>query len=159
MSKSLKIEYGSTHELFETFKRHPQEVELEYKQYADANKDLDTANMELEIVTAEIVKEICEERFKKKSPSASAKQEIRRAEVQLDPRWKIKKNKVIDATSEALVLKGRINGMYSRSNILELLGKAELKMMYIDPTVFRDNRNPDTKLEAIEDDLDLPEED
>jgi hypothetical protein len=38
-----------------------------------------------------------------------------------------------------------------------MLGQAEMKIMYIEPTVYRDNRNPDTKSNTLEGHLDLPE--
>lgn len=155
---SLKIEYSSTHELFEIFKNFPDEKEKTKIQHALAQEELDTANMELAITTAEIIDEICKKRFKGKDAPATARQEIRRAEVQLDIRWKKCTKRVIEANKNANILAGRLQGMWDRGTVLEMLGKAELKMMYIDPTVVRDNRRPDTKANEMDDHLDYPKE-
>lgn len=148
----LKIEYGSTFELTNLLKNHPKEVGKAHKLYAQANRKVDDAKMELEIFIAEFVKEVCEQR---KVP-ASAKQEIRRAEVQLDPRWKKLTKKLNEATENMLILKGRINGLYDRRSMLERISRFEERFMYDGNTIYRDNRGSDRKVNDASEGIELP---
>lgn len=147
---TLKIEYGTLYELMEIFKNHPEDVAEIDRLAAEANKKVDDLTMKLEILTAELVDEIS----KKRKVPASAKQEVRRAEIQMDNRWKLLRSRLNEAIEESLILQGRSKGMFIRGRMLELLGKIELRN-FGDPTVYIDNRNPDTKVNSLEDKVDL----
>jgi len=151
---TLKINYASKYELLELCRQHPENVEQVQRDYADAQHELDTANMELEICTAELVDKICKER---KVP-ATAKQEVRRAEIQLDPKWKSAKQKVIAANTNALILKGAVNGMFARTAFLQIIAKTEFRVQFYDTqTMHRDNTLPETKAKQASESLDLPD--
>ena len=151
---TLKIEYASKYELLELCRKHPENVEETQRDYANAQAELDTANMELEICTAELVDEIC----KTRTVPATAKQEIRRAEIQLNPKWKLAKQKAISANTNALILKGAVNGMFARTAFLQIIAKTELRVQFYDTqTMNRDNTLPETKAKRASESLDLPD--
>lgn len=151
---SLKIEYSTPYELIEIFKTHPEDVAETDRLCANANKKVDDLSMELEIVTAEIIDEI----INKRNVPPSAKQEVRRAEVQLDNRWQIKKKRLNKAVEQATILQGKSKGMFIRGRLLEIIGKIELRSLFGSPEVYYDNRNPETKVKDLVNHLDLPDE-
>lgn len=153
--KSLKIDYETPHELMEIFRQHPREVAEIDRQCAEANKKVDDLNMKLEIITAEIIDEI----VKRDKIPPSARQEVRRGMVQLDIRWQKIRRKLNEAIEQATILNGRSKGMFMRGRLLEMLGKVELRSFFGEPTVYRDNRNPDTKSKEMSDNLEMPDED
>ena len=148
----LKISYGSTYELMELLKNHPKEVADTHRLYAEANKVADDARMELEILIADLVAEVCESR---KVPP-SAKQEVRRAEIQTDIRFKKATKKLNKATADMLTLKGRVSGMFDRKVMLESLARFEHKLMYGGPNIY-DNRGSDRKVNDASADMELPD--
>jgi len=152
---SLKIEYSSTHELAELFKAYPKQAADIYNLYAKALRLENDLTTELAILTSEIVSDIVE----KRNIPPSARQEIRRSEVPNDKRWQKIQRKLNKAIENTMILNGAVNGMYAKKLSLEYLGKLELKIMFGDPTIYRDNRNPDTKVRDLEKYIDLPGED
>ena len=118
-------------------------------------KKVDDAKMQLEILVAQLVDEICQSR---KVPP-SAKQEVRRAEIQMDQRWKDATEKLNKAKKQQLILQGRLDGMYDRRTMLDRLARFEEKLMYSGAPIYKDNRHADTKAEDVGSNLDLPEED
>lgn len=145
--EELKIEYGSLYEFMNLLKKHPMELGVVHTLYSKAQKEVDDLRMELEILTAEIVDEICTER----TVPPSAKSELRRAEVQLDNRWKKMSKKLNIATEKANILFGRLQGLYARRAMLEKLADFEKRLTYSDRPIYK---NPISAMEGVE----LPDE-
>ena len=151
---SLRISYGSAYELLEIMKKHPREVGKYHKLYVLAQKKVDDLTMDLAIFTAEFVDEKCRER---KVP-ASARQEIRRAEVQLDIRWQ-KISKKLNATKMvAGILNGRLQGLYARRSMLDKIADFEKKWMYAGVPIYKDNSGVERKTGDAMDDVQLPDD-
>ena len=153
--EGLKISYGSAYELVELLKKHPEEIGKYHKLYTQAQKKVDDLTMQLEITTAEIIKEICEER----NVPPSAKQEVRRAEVQLDKRWQILTKRLNLAKMKTGILYGRLQGLYTRRAMFDKISNFEQKWMYAGIPIYKDKRNMETKQENAIDGAHLPEED
>lgn len=152
-NKSLRINYGSIFELIQIFCNHPEEVAETDRLAALAQKKVDDIVMQMEILTARLVDEIC----KKRKVPASARQEVRRAEIQLDRTWIKKKKELNEAIEQASILQGRSKGLFVRGRLLEMIGKIELRTTFGYPTVKEEDADF-RNLTDLTDNLELPEE-
>jgi len=160
MGDKLKIEYSSNYELLQLAMKQPAEHAQADRNYADAQKELDTATMELYICVAELVDGVCRDRFGNSKAPATAKQEIRRAEIQLNPKWQVATEKVINAQHNATILKGVCNGFFDRKVFLELIAKTELRLTGYNQSFKSgktDYRTVDDKANGLSDKVDIPD--
>jgi len=152
-NKSLRINYGSIFELIQIFCNHPEEVAETDRLAAKAQRNVDDLNMNLEILTSEIVSKIVED---KKIPP-SARNEIRRSEAPKDLRWQSIKKELNEAIEQASILQGRSKGLFVRGRLLEMIGKIELRTTFGYPTVKEEDADFGN-LTDLTDNLELPEE-
>lgn len=125
-------------ESFTSFENDLREyAKIAYKYYracAEAQKMVDTLNFQLDLLSGEILQEIT---TKKKIPP-SALSEIRRSEVPLDERYKVKKYELIDATETLNILLGTVKSFESRSYRLGDIAEMKKKLLKDDYVVLED---------------------
>ncbi|MBU2249521.1 MAG: hypothetical protein KKD77_22430 [Gammaproteobacteria bacterium] len=121
---------------------------------AKANKQVANLNFDLEIVTAQIIKEICEEAEGKKKPiPATAVSELRKTKVPLDTRYQKTKRALIEATENANLLNGLVSSWQSRGYRLQELVKLADRMFW-QPIVYKDKfTTPDQRIDRAGDAL------
>ena len=125
----LDIHYESIFTLEKELKNHPK-IENKYNRwYAQANKELGLANLELEICIAELTDEICI----KENIATYNRSEVRKSKIASNPKYIEAVKKVIDAQEKVDVLKGAISSMASKGWRLKELTYLANRLLWDEP--------------------------
>lgn len=149
---NLRIDYVTGYELEMIMREHPELEDDIQKKHALANQRVNDIKLELEIVIGTVVSEICSDPNRKIPPSA--KQEVRRTEVPLDPRYQKVVRRLNKAIADAETLQGTCYSMANRGKILVSLGNTLGRMLTGGPITYKDNRRPEDKVDGIVEKLD-----
>lgn len=99
--------------------------------YAQAFRQLQEAEMRVDVITAQIVDELLREAAALGSPiPPSARSELRRSKVPLDPRWQEAKQKWIEANERSNIMSGAINALRSKGYRLNSIQKMVERQLY-----------------------------
>ena len=133
----IEINISSIFELEKELRLHPKRESKYFRWAAQAQKELDEAKLELEIVSAEIMNEIVENA--KKPIPASGLAETRKMKLPLDSRYTKARRKVISCEERVGILNGLVHSWSSRSHRLTELAKISDRILWNEPVV-RDNK-------------------
>lgn len=109
-----------------------------YVKYASiANKQVDQLELQLEVIIATIVDELCKNAEEKKKPiPPSAIGELRKSKVPLDKRYQKIKTKLADAHETAYLLNGLVRSWNGRGFRLDRISKMNERDVYNQNTYF-----------------------
>ena len=94
-----------------------------------AIKELDLAQMEFEVITSEVVDDIC----KAEKISTSGRPEVRKSRAPLDKRWQIARRRLIDATSLKNDIQASVSGIHTKRFRLHELFKLKMRELGTSP--------------------------
>lgn len=127
--RHLEINTENPNSFVETLKNY-EHYKVEYQRaYAQAQKEVDTLQYNLEVTIAEIVEELKAGKEGGKPVPASGWGELRRVDALLDPRYQTIKSKLIEATERLNILEGFCETMESRGYRFIEIAKIMEKLM------------------------------
>lgn len=139
---------------FEQEQAEQSKREWEYQRsYAQSFRQLQEAEMQLDIVTAEIVEELFTNAAASGTPlPPSSRSEIRRSKVPLDPRWQNAKSNWIASNEQANIMSGAINALRSKGYRLNSIQKMVERQLFNTTEAGQSetkttNRNVDRRME------------
>lgn len=145
----LNIDSSSVYAWEETLKESPKRQAKYHRAYAKAVKEMETLSLALEVLVSEIMKELEEKAESEGKPiPATAKSEVRRIKVPLDPRYRKVKRKLIKANETMNLLKGTCFAFNDKSRRITELGRIVEKYLVEDPVVYKRNKDKDAKKAA-----------
>lgn len=145
----LNIDSSSVYAWEETLKESSKREARYHRAYAKANREVDELSLALEIITSEIMRELEEEAEAEGKPiPPTAKAEVRRVKVPLDPRYRKIKRKLIKATETMNMLRGTCFSFGNKSRRITELGRIVEKYLVEDPVVYKRNKDKDAKKAA-----------
>lgn len=142
IDNELSIHMESAYTLEKDLVRHPKRHAKYYRWRAQAVRELDDLNLDMEVLTSEIVQELLKEH--KIPPSAQA--EFRRIHVPLDIRYQKLQRKINKAKEKVDILTGMIKGAESQGYRLGELVDMARKLLLPDMMLF----NRDINIDYIE---------
>lgn len=143
-----KISNTSIFELEREITEYPETLYKVIKASAEANREESEAELNLEIVIADIVKEICEEGERQgKSIPPSAISEVRRTKVPLDMRYRRMKKRLIEKKENADKLRGLVRSWETRGYRLMELTKLADRLLWDEPRVYKKEESFDKNIE------------
>lgn len=102
-----------------------------YRLYAQAIKEEQSALLDLEVTTAEVVEDILKQAERSGSPiPPSARSEVRRSKVPLDPRWRKAKREWIDKQELVNLMYGAFKSMASKGYRLNHIQKMVERQLF-----------------------------
>lgn len=128
----LFIDDSSMFALETSLKTYPSTLEKYSRMASQAIKEVDKVTMELEIVTAELIDELCQlyQAKEGKAFPPSGISEVRRSFVPLCRRWKKKKIELHEVTETMNIIKGALKAYEARGFKTQELFKIALKRLF-----------------------------
>ncbi len=146
----IRIHNESLFELEKDVTNFPSESAEAYVLKAQASKEVARLSLKLEIITAEIVKEIYAEADSRSKPIASSTRgEVRRTMVPLDTRYTTIKRQLIDAISDKETLEGLAKSWEAKGYMLKELVKLSERTHFNEPIIYG-RRNEEERIEKAQ---------